>query len=304
MTPLLLPGLIAGLTGLAVVTAALLVVALRDATAVRRSLALVATSYTGTDPDEVSAGTPHGIRVPALVRASAAHLITARHRAWLARQLARAGRLDAGALDHANEARLATVAVGLLIGLLIGARMGGAAWLLLPVMVVAGYAAPDVVVHNAGLRRSEQIRLSLPDAIDLLDMCVEAGLSLQAAMAKVAEVQSGPVAAEFARVLQEMRLGVSRADALRALGDRATQVDLRQLVSAILQAETLGIPVASVLREQAREMRAKRRSRAREKAQKVPVKILAPLMLCFLPGLFIIILGPALITVVQVFASR
>ena len=109
------------------------------------------------------------------------------------------------------------------------------------------------------------------------------------------------MADEFGRVLQEMRLGMSRAEAFEAMAQRTRQVDLQRFVSAVLQADKLGIPIAAVLREQARDMRARRRDRAREQAQKVPVKILMPLMLCLLPGLFIIILGPAVITAINLF---
>ena len=124
---------------------------------------------------------------------------------------------------------------------------------------------------------------------------------MQAALARVAEHQSGPVVAEFDRVLQEMQLGLSRADAFEALARRTKQEDMHRFVAAILQVDKLGIPVAAVLNEQAVEMRKKRQSRAREQAQKVPVKLLGPLLLCFLPGLFIIILGPAIVTVADVF---
>lgn len=192
----------------------------------------------------------------------------------------------------------------LLLGILAIQAFGALGWLMLVGGIACGYFLPDVLAYNAGLRRTDEIRLILPDALDLLDLCVESGLSLQSAMARVAQTQQGPVAEEFARVLQEMRLGVARRAALQALIDRATENDLKQLVSAILQAESLGIPIAGVLREQAREMRAKRSARAREAAQKVPVKILAPLLLCFLPGLFIIILGPAAVTVVEWFVAR
>ena len=131
----------------------------------------------------------------------------------------------------------------------------------------------------------------LPDALDMLNLCVECGLSFQAALAQVADEPEG-CGRSGVPGLQEMQLGVPRARR-RGDGGRTQQEDLQRFVSAILQVDKLGIPVAAVLREQAREMRAKRFSRAREQAQKVPVKILMPLMLCFLPGLFIIILGPA-----------
>ena len=144
---------------------------------------------------------------------------------------------------------------------------------------------------------------ALPDALDLLDLCVESGLSLQASLARVASTQQGPVAAEFARVLREMKLGLGRSEAFASLGERTTQPDLGRFVTSIQQAEKLGIPVGAVVKEQALAMRSRRQENAREAAQKVPVKILAPLMLCFLPGLFIIILGPAVVNAVNFFTQ-
>jgi tight adherence protein C len=161
----------------------------------------------------------------------------------------------------------------------------------------AGFFIPDLLVYNAGVKRQQLIRKALPDALDLLTVCVEAGLGFDAAVAQVARNTKGPVAEEFARVLQEMQFGMSRVQALRAMVNRATAPDLRTFVSALVQAAELGIPIADVLREQAREMRTKRRQRAEEQAQKVPVKILVPLILFIMPALFIVILGPGVINI-------
>ncbi len=304
MSDVMLP-LVAGLA----VTAGLVVMSLsilsfRQQAGVRRSLALVVRTTQPVGGGGALLPTPPEGWGRALLDSCGRALVLPANRRWVRRQLTRAGRLGADDLRRVLDEKLALSLLGLLVGVLGVLALGGAGWVLLVVTTLVGYFLPDLLAFNAGLKRTEDIRTSLPDALDLLDLCVESGLSLQAAMAKVAEVQQGPVAEECARVLQEMRLGVSRKDALNALVDRSTQNDLRQLVAAILQAESLGIPVAGVLREQAREMRARRSVRAREAAQKVPVKILAPLMLCFLPGLFIIILGPAAITVVQWLTAR
>lgn len=304
MSDMLLP-LIAGLA----VTAALVIMSLsivsfRQHAGVRRSLALVVrTTQPVGGAGTLLPSTPGGWGRATLDVCGRALVLPANRR-WIRRQLTRAGRLAPEDLRRVVDEKMALGTLGLLVGVLGVQAMGGIGWGLLMLTTLVGYFLPDVLALNAGLKRTEDIRTSLPDALDLLDLCVESGLSLQAAMARVAEVQQGPVAEECARVLQEMRLGVSRRDALNALVDRSTQNDLRQLVAAILQAESLGIPVAGVLREQAREMRSRRSARAREAAQKVPVKILAPLMLCFLPGLFIIILGPAAITIVQWLTAR
>jgi tight adherence protein C len=137
--------------------------------------------------------------------------------------------------------------------------------------------------------------------MDMLTICVEAGLGFDAALAQVARNSSGPLAAELARALQEMQIGKSRTEALRSMAGRTTAPELRSFASALVQASELGISVASVLREQAKEMRLRRRQWAEEQAQKVPVKILFPLLFCLFPALFVVIMGPAAITVSHMF---
>ena len=161
----------------------------------------------------------------------------------------------------------------------------------------AGFFLPDVVLRNAGTKRQARIQALLPDALDLLTVCVEAGLGFDAALGQVARNTSGPLAAEFARALQEMQIGASRGQALRAMVARTTVPELRAFVSALVQAGELGIAVTMVLREQATQMRLRRRQRAEEKAQKVPVKILFPLIFCLFPALFVVILGPGVLLI-------
>jgi len=161
----------------------------------------------------------------------------------------------------------------------------------------AGFFLPDVVLYNSGLKRQQRLAVSLPEALDLLTICVEAGLGFDAALAQVARNLKGPLAAEFARVLQEMQIGKSRAEAMRALAERTSVSELRAFVSALTQSSELGIPVANVLREQAKEMRVRRRQRAEAQAQKIPVKITFPLMGCLLPALFVIVLGAGIIDI-------
>ena len=270
----------------------------------RRSLALVLRIGRIRPAVSTTATAVRTSLIRQLVADVADRIVTSRGRARLRTNLALAGRPDAGDLRSALDRKLIYSVAGLCVGLLAVTRFGWLGLLVIPVAVAAGYFLPDVLLYNAGLHRTQDIQLTLPDALDLLDLCVESGLSLQAGMAKVAQTQAGPVAAEFGRVLQEMQLGVSRAEAFQSLVDRTTQEDLRRFVAAVLQVDRLGIPIAAVLKEQSRDMRAKRHSRAREQAQKVPVKILAPLLLCFMPGLFIIILGPAAITVFDIFVRR
>ncbi len=170
---------------------------------------------------------------------------------------------------------------------------------------VAGFFLPDVLLYNAGLKRQQKIPLALPDALDLLTICVEAGLGFDAALAQVARNTKGPLAAEFSRVLQEMQFGKSRPEAIRAMAERCPVPELRSFVSALVQSTELGIPVGDILREQAKEMRMRRRQRAEAAAQKVPVKITVPLILCLFPALLVAVMGPGAIeishTLFQVF---
>lgn len=304
MNQMLIPVLAATLTATAILVLGLSIVVHHERAGIRRSMGIVLRIGDIRPEDQELRSPPVVSWGREVLDSLAGMIVLPSNRRWIRAQLVRAGRVGPEHVQRILDEKLLYSLVGVVLGAAAVARFGLWGWGVLVAAVVVGYLLPDLLVYNIGLKRTEEIRLSLPDALDLLDLCVESGLSLQAAMAKVAEVQTSPVAEEFARVLQEMRLGVSRRDALHALADRAAQSDLKQLVGAILQAESLGIPIAAVLREQASEMRAKRSARARETAQKVPVKILAPLMLCFLPGLFIIILGPALITVVDLLLSR
>ena len=161
------------------------------------------------------------------------------------------------------------------------------------VFAAGGFFLPDVLVYNQAIKRQQQLARSLPDSMDLLTISVEAGLGFDAALSQVARNTDGPLAGEFFRVLQEMQIGKSRGEAFRSLAERTTVPELRAFVSSLLQADQFGIPVANVLREQSKELRVKRRQVAEEKAQKVPVKIMVPLVLFIFPVIFIIILGPA-----------
>ena len=193
------------------------------------------------------------------------------------------------------------------LGLLVLGGLGGLAEVHKPELAVltaafggaVGFYVPSLLLHNTGLKRQVKLQLSLPDAMDMLTVCVEAGLGFDAALAKVAFNTTGPLADEFARALQEMQIGKSRTQALRAMAERTTVPQLRGFVSALVQAGELGIPIASVLREQAKEMRLQRRQRAEEKAQQVPVKILVPLIGCLFPALFIVVIGPGAILIMH-----
>lgn len=191
-----------------------------------------------------------------------------------------------------------------LLGLVIGKQAGPAgAVLFAAVGGAAGLFLPDILLYNMGVKRQLVIQKSLPDAVDLLTISVEAGLGFDAAVSQVARNTEGPLAGELFRVLQEMQIGKSRGQAFRALMERTEVAELRGFVTSIVQADAFGIPIANVLREQAKEMRSKRHQRAEEKAQQVPVKILFPLIFFILPALFVIIIGPGAMGIAKVFSG-
>jgi tight adherence protein C len=191
-----------------------------------------------------------------------------------------------------------------LFGFLLGLKSPGLLVILPAALGALGFFLPDILLYNAGVKRQQKIGRALPDALDMLTVCVEAGLGFDASMAQVARNTEGPLAAEFARVLQEMQFGKSRVEALHALVERTTVNELRSFVSALVQASELGIPIATVLREQASEMRTRRRQRGEEQAQKVTVKILFPLIFCIFPALFVVVIGPGAIRIIQAFSHH
>jgi tight adherence protein C len=201
---------------------------------------------------------------------------------------------------------LAVKALGLVLGLFVGLTLPlvlgwSIVWLFAAAIGLSllGYFTPDLILNQRVAERTERMRRDLPDALDMLTISVEAGQSFDAALSEVARNTQGPLAAEFFRVLQEMQLGKSRSEAIRDLGERADLPEMKSFAGAMVQADAFGIPIANVLRIQAHELRLKRTQRAEEAAQKVPVKILFPLIFCILPVLLIIVVGPAVISVIQ-----
>jgi tight adherence protein C len=192
----------------------------------------------------------------------------------------------------------------LLLGAVLGAIWGQfqlVSVLYAAVLGAAFFFIPDLVLYNAALRRQEQTGKSLADALDMLTVCVEAGQGFDAALLQVARNVEGPIAGEFARVISEIQIGKSRSEAFAAMGDRMTLPEVKNFTTALVQADRLGLPIAAVLREQTANMRLVRRQKAEEKAQKVTIKILFPLMFCILPALFIVIIGPGVIRMLMVF---
>ncbi len=187
------------------------------------------------------------------------------------------------------------LAVGLLTLSLIWASLSGSSSGALVALVAAavGYLGPDAVLSRLATARQLSMSNALPDTLDQLTICVEAGLGFDSAMARTAKSMKGPLADEIGRLLQDLRVGVPRAEALDGMLARTDVPELRQFVHAVIQAESYGVPVSRVLRAQAVEQREKRRFRAEERAMKLPVKVIFPLVFCILPVLFIVVIGPA-----------
>jgi tight adherence protein C len=159
--------------------------------------------------------------------------------------------------------------------------------------LVVGFMAPDFYLGNRAGGRGKQILETLPDALDLLTISVEAGLGFDAALVKVTEKLKGPLSDEFKRAASEQRVGKSRQEALRGITSRVEQKELANFISAIIQADQLGVSMSKVLRIQSEQMRGERRQRAEAKAARAPILIMLPTIGCIFPSLFIVILAPA-----------
>ena len=160
---------------------------------------------------------------------------------------------------------------------------------------------PDYWVLSVRDERQNRMQADTADMIDQMTICVEAGLGLDAAIARVAATGDGPLADELRRTMNDIRAGVPRAQALRALADRAQIAEIRQLVTALLQAQKHGVPLAETLRVQSGQMRQKRSQRTEEKAAKLTVKMVFPIVFCFLPVFMIVVMVPALISLFNAF---
>jgi tight adherence protein C len=170
-------------------------------------------------------------------------------------------------------------------------------------LTFVGFVAPDAVLGNRVEERKKEILRTLSDTLDLLTISVEAGLSLNAAIAQVVRNVPGVLSSEFARMLQEIQLGVPRSEAFRHLAERTDVEELNAFALAMIQADIFGVSIASVLRTQAQQLRIKRRQAIEARAQQTPVKIVFPLILCILPSLFVVIVGPGAIRIFEGFVN-
>jgi tight adherence protein C len=222
------------------------------------------------------------------------------------RRLAMAGNPgDLKLTDWMGVKMLVAIATGiiflLLLSLLTGSIMAGVFFALVGLGI--GYLLPEFWLGNKIKARQKVILKMIPDTLDLLTISVRAGLGFDAALAKVVEKLPGPLTDEFRRALAEVRVGKARRDALRDMIPRTNVAPLSNFIGAIIQAETLGVSISKVLQVQSDQLRIERRQRAEEQAARAPIKMLFPLVGCIFPALFIVILGPAMISIVKTMGS-
>ncbi len=214
--------------------------------------------------------------------------------------------MSAGMRDTSPQSFLASKAAcaigGLVLGLLLGsASSGGLAFFFGLGLAALGYITPAVIVSSRARRRGAQLVAALPDALDLLAVSVEAGLGFDAAVAKITQHMHGPLSDEFELALGEMRIGESRPDALKKLALRAGTPEIASFVRSIIQADQLGTSLGRILRVQATDTRNKRQAAAEERAMKAPIKMLFPTVLFIFPAMFIVVLGPAMLSLGKIF---
>jgi tight adherence protein C len=222
----------------------------------------------------------------------------------LERKLVLAGRPSSWPVERVLATKVLLGTIGILV-LVLRLLTGTSAFqtALLLALTVLLFFTPDVVVSSRAKERQRTILAELPDALDQITICMEAGLGFEGAIARASHANSGPLAQELVRTMQEVQVGVGRREALQMLAERNDVQDLRHFVTAILQAEQYGVPIADVLRDQAKELRTKRRQRAEEAARKLPLKLLLPLIAFIMPPLFIILIGPAALRLIESFSQ-
>ena len=219
------------------------------------------------------------------------------------RQLDSAGNPKPWTVESILGAKGTSLLIGGLLGLFFGGGLTAKGLLIMIAAGAGGFFLPDLLLYNVAVKRQEELRRGLADALDMLTVCVEAGQGFDAALMQVARSVTGPVAGEFTRALQEIQLGKPRGEAFASVARRSNVSEMRTFVTALVQADRLGLPIGGVLREQAHQMRLIRRQRAEEKAMKVPVKIIFPMLLCIFPAMFIVIIGPAAIRIAGIFGN-
>ncbi|SDL50878.1 type II secretion system F family protein [Arthrobacter sp. ok362] len=266
----------------------------RSQRAVREILAL------GADPAELTQRERSGLPERIGYRLTPAAYVRK-----LDRLLSLAGRPASLPLGRVLAAKPLLGLLGALLGFWISANGPTPILKLVGVFVfLLGYFIPDLLLYSKGQERQKIMQLELANTLDQMLISVEAGLGFEGAMARAGENGKGPLAEELIRTLQDMQVGRSRRESYVALAERTNVPELRSFVQAVVQADTYGIAISRVLRVQAKVMRVKRRQRAEEKAMKLPVTILFPLLFFIFPVLFIAILGPAVINAIDTFSGQ
>ena len=259
--------------------------------------------------DLLSRGAPPAAVAPAstpsLLEGIGRRLTPPAYVAFLDRLLSLAGRPASMPLGKVLGSKLALGLAGVAVGGWL-AGIGSSPLMKLAgiFVLVLGYFIPDLLLYSKGQERQKAMQLELANTLDQMLISVEAGLGFEGAMARAGENGKGPLAEELVRTLQDMQVGRSRRESYIALAERTSIPELRSFVQAVVQADTYGIAISRVLRVQAKVMRVKRRQRAEERAMKLPVMILFPLLFFIFPVLFIAILGPAVINTVMTFSGQ
>jgi tight adherence protein C len=282
----------------------------------RRAVRLLESQVAGTTSENVNLREQHlsesfGARIIVPIVAGASKVarrvtpIDARDR--VARKLLLAGTPTGWDAERLLAFKIIGLAGGIVLGFFATTLIGDLAAfiriVLIGLLAFVGFMVPDTLLSRRVDERQKEILRTLSDTLDLLTISVEAGLSLNAAIAQVVQNVPGVLSSEFARMLQEIQLGVPRADAFRNLAERTDVDELNAFALAMIQADVFGVSIASVLRTQAQQLRIKRRQRAEQKAQQTPVKIVFPLIICILPALFVVIVGPGAIRIWESFIT-
>ena len=293
MSPLILSSLLLICCPLAYLAWSFLSVDRKSQRAIRDMLSL------GSGPAELAG--PHQA---ALLERLGHRLTPAAYVRKLDRLLSLAGRPASLPLGRVLAAKPLLGLVGALLGLWLASTPAPVLKLVGLFVMLLGYFIPDLLLYSKGQERQKIMQLELANTLDQMLISVEAGLGFEGAMARAGENGKGPLAEELVRTLQDMQVGRSRRESYQALAERTNIPELRSFVQAVVQADTYGIAISRVLRIQAKVMRVKRRQRAEEKAMKLPVTILFPLLFFIFPVLFIAILGPAVINAIETFSGH
>ncbi len=301
MSTLLLAGGVAGIfLGIFLALAAVGVLG-NERTGVSKSLAVLE-AFSAASSDmraELEPSFEDRVLAPLLDRTLALgrKLTPADHGDRIRLKLEYAGNPAGWTVDKVTSLKVVGFGVALVLGLLVTLLLGiglAPALVVCSLLAVAGYSAPNMYLYQKAYDRTAQLQKALPDALDLLTISVEAGLGFDPALQRVAEKWDNELCQEFRHLLQDMRIGKPRREALREVAIRCGVDDLRVFISSIIQADQLGVSITQVLRVQSQQMRLRRRQRAEELAQKAPIKMLFPMVFLIFPAMFVVILGPAL----------